>query len=160
MDPDIDKITKDAIAGGGVLALLYFDLHAGKKEVLQQLGTALVQKILSEPGVVYALGEVDEPIQNNDLMSTSVEVKILVKGLDSLARICGNFSPFSVEILRPEEIRLTPDKAHDILMNISVNNYELKKFILEKVSNKADLEAHKKALSGRLEVSRKLLEKK
>ncbi|VVB98541.1 Uncharacterised protein [uncultured archaeon] len=160
MDMDIDKLTKDTISGGGVLAFLYFDLHAGNKEVLQQLGATMVQRVLAEPGVVYAVGEIDEPMPNNDLLSTSVEVKVLVKGFDVLVRICGNYSPFSVEVLRPDEVKLSPDKVHDILMNVSVNNYDLKKFIIEKVSNKQDLERHKKALEGRLEVSRKLLEKK
>ncbi|MDD5337756.1 MAG: hypothetical protein PHS02_04705, partial [Candidatus ainarchaeum sp.] len=93
---DVSKLTRDTVARGGVLAVLYFDLSAPSKDGLQQLGTALVQKILDSPGVVYALGEIDEPIENEGLFSCPVEVKILTKSLASLARICGNHTPFSV----------------------------------------------------------------
>lgn len=157
---DVEKLTKETLDKGGVLALLYFDLHADKKESLQQFGAALVQKILGQPGVVYAVGEIDEPMENRDLFSASVEVKILVKDLGTLAKICGNHSPFSVEILRPDRIALTIGQAHELLMGIAVNNYELKKTMLEKVYTQDDLEKFKKMVEGRLEVGKKMLEKK
>ncbi|MEW6528825.1 MAG: hypothetical protein AB1391_02975 [Candidatus Micrarchaeota archaeon] len=155
---DIDKLTKDTIENGGVLAFIYFDLHASKKETLQELGAAVVQKILGEEGVVYALGEIDEPIENNNLLSSSIEVKILVKGFQNLAKICGNYSPFSIEIIRPNEIKMSIDKAHATLMDISTNNYELKKLVLEKVYTKDDLEKFKKTIDARIQIGKKLLE--
>ncbi len=157
---DIDKLTKETIESGGVLAFVYFDLHVDKKDALQQLGVAHVQKMLNEEGVVYAMGEIDEPIENNNLFSSSVEIKILVKSFQNLAKICGNYSPFSVEILRPNEIKIPIDKAHAILMDISINNYELKKLILEKIYTNEDLEKFKKTINARLQVGKKLLEKR
>jgi len=156
---DVDKLTNDTIKQGGILAVLFFDMGASAKEPLQQLGTGFVQKLLAEPGVVYAVGEIDEPVENAGVFSTTVEVKILVKELASLARICGNYSPFSVEMKRPDEIKLTIDQAHALLMDIATTNYELKKLIIEKVYTPEDLEKFRKAFQNRMALSKKLLEK-
>ncbi len=83
-----------------------------------------------------------------------------MKNFSSLARICGNSSPVSLEILKPQDIRLPLNQAHEILMNISMNNYELKKLILEKVYTGADLEKFRKIMAGRLEIGKKMMEKK
>lgn len=119
-----------------------------------------MQKLISEEGVVYAMGEIDEPMENKDVFSSSVEVKILTKGMPSLAKLCGMYSPFSIEVLRPDEVRMTVDQAHALLMDIAVNNYELKKLIIEKVYKPEDLAVFKRAMEGRLEVGKRLLEKK
>lgn len=156
--PDAEK-TARVIGQGGVFALLYFDLHADKKDTLQEFGAALVQKLLGIEGVVYAIGEIDEPVENKNLFSTSVEVKILVQNFSVLAGICGDFCPFSIEVLRPEKITITLDQAHTLLMNVSVNNYELKKTMLEKVYTKDDLEKFKKILEARLQIGKTILQK-
>ncbi len=155
-----ERLEKETVDKGGALALLYFDLHAANKDTLQQLGAALVQKLLQEKGVVYAIGEIDEPLENEGLFSSPVEVRVLAKNFSSLARICGNYSPFSLELLKPEEIRLPVDKAHELLMDIAINNYELKKLIIEKVYSKEDMEKFRKNLEGRLAMGKKLLENK
>ena len=155
---DVDKLTKETISRGGILAVLYFDMSAKSKDGLQQLGAALVQKILETPGVVYAMGEIEEPIENEGLFSCPVEVKVLTKSLASLAKICGNHAPFSVELKRPDEIKLTVDQAHDLLMGISLNNYELKKLILEKVYKGEELLQFRKEVQNRMELSKKILE--
>lgn len=157
---DIDKLTNETIAKGGILAVLLFDLHTSRKDTLAQLGTALVQKILGEPGVVYAVGEIEEPLEKEGMFSSTVEVKVLAKDLSSLAHLCGNHSPFSVNIKRPDSLKLTVDQAHTLLMDISINNYELKKTMLQKVYKGEDLERLKRKVEARLELGKKALEKK
>lgn len=155
-----EKLDKEFTGRGGVLSILYFDLHAASGEVIKQLGTALVQKLIQEEGVVYAIGEIDEPIRNDNLLSSAVEVRLLVRNFSPLARICGNYSPFSVEVLKPDEIKLSIGRAHELLSQISVNNYELKKLILEKVYTKDDLEKFRKSVGARLNMAKKALEEK
>ena len=157
---DLGKLSKDVVAKGGVLANFYFDLHAKNKDSLQQLGAALVQKILQEQDVVYAVGEIDEPMENGDMFSTTVDVTVLVKKLFPLSRICGNYSPFSIEIVEPKEIRIPISEAHELLMNVATTNYELKKFIMEKVYKEKELAELNKVVLGRMELGRKLMEKK
>ena len=148
---DITKLTNETINKGGVLAIFYFDLHATSTDMLQQLGAGFIQKLLSEPGVVTALGEIDEPIEaeakegiDRKMLSTAIEVKILVKSFADIARICAVYSPFSIEILRPSEIKLPLDKAHELLTNISTTTFGYKKHIVERLSTKEELENYKK----------------
>lgn len=160
MDKNAEKRAEQVVREGGVLAILYFDLHGPKPEVLQQLGTGFVQKILVEPGIVYAEGRIDEPIENKGVFSTSVEVKIIAKDYPSMVRLCGLYTPFSIEIIKPDKIVLTMDLAHDVLMNISTAAQEYKKYIIEKVSKPEDLVRYKQQIQNKINLGKKLLEKK
>ena len=159
---EVDKVTDRTIKEGGVLSHLYFDLHASDDTRLKQLGVGFVQRIIKEPGVVYARGQIDEPMKDEEgkLFSTSVEVKILTKSFADLLRVSAAYSPFSVDILKPDEIKLSIDKAHDMIMNISTITYEYKKYILEKTSTKEDVERHKKNLEAKMKLGERLLKKK
>lgn len=157
---DIDKLTRETLARGGVLATLYFDLHGSSKEMLQQLGAGFVERILREPGVVYALGDILDPIEENNLFSTPVEVKILTRDLTSLATLCSNYSPFSIEILRPDEFHLTLDKMHELLMHIASVSFDYKKYILEKVARPEEVDRYKRSLQNKIELGKRLLGQK
>ncbi|MBI5051307.1 hypothetical protein HZC08_00965 [Candidatus Micrarchaeota archaeon] len=159
---DIDKLTKETIEKGGLLTMLYFDLHGSSKEILTQLGAGFIQKLLKEPGVLSAYGEIDEPLETEDkkFFSTSVEVKILTKDFNSLVNICALYSPFGAEILRPNEVKLRLDSAQDVLMAVSNSTFEYKKYIIEKISSPQDVERYKAHLKQKAELGKQLLEKK
>lgn len=157
---DLNSLIKKTVNDGGVLALLYFDLHGTDKETLVQLGAGLVQKILKEEGVVFAKGEIDEPMENEKLFSTSIEMKVLTKDLSSLAGLCSNFCPFSLEVLEPQEIRLDTSHMQDLLMYISSSSHDYKKYIIEKLSTPQTRAEYAKNIKNRAEIGKKLLEKK
>ena len=154
---NVEKTTSKTIKEGGVLAVLYFDIHTRSKEKAQELGAGFVQQLLKEPGVVYAVGEIDEPVQDDDLFSTYVQVKILVKSFSGLVNICAIHSPFNVEILKPDEIVLPLNSAHDTLMNISTVTSDYKKYILERVTKPEEMERYKKILEAKAELGKKIL---
>lgn len=158
---NVEKLTKDTIKEGGVLALLYFDIHAKDKESVQQLGAGFIKHILEKPGVVFALGEIDEPIpgEPGQNYSSSIEVKILTKNFLVLANICMENSPFTVEILRPDKIEMPLDMAHGLLANVSAITAEYKKQIITKLSSPAELAEFQKQLAMRAEMGRKILKK-
>ncbi len=157
---DINKLTKDTLAKGGVLAVLYFDLHGNTKEVVQNLGTGFVDRMLKEPGVVFALGEIEEPIEEKGIHSTSIEIKLLTTSFLSLMNICALYSPFSLEILKPSEINLSIDNAHELLMSIGSTTMDYKKYIIQNISKPEDVIKYKQTLQNKAEIGRKLLEKK
>lgn len=156
----VDKVTEKAVQEGGVLALLYFDLHGTDKETLVNLGTGLVQKILKEKGVIFARGEIDEPMENEGLFSTSIELKVLTEDVVSLAEMCANFSPFSLEILEPQEFRLPVSHMQDLFMFVSSNAHDYKKYILQKLSTPEKAAEYAKTLHHRAELGKKMREKK
>ncbi|HSB47348.1 MAG TPA: hypothetical protein VLD37_05005 [Candidatus Bilamarchaeum sp.] len=158
---EVEKVTKDTVANGGVLAMLYFDLHAKTKELVQEIGTGFINNIIEKPGVVFALGEIDEPAGGGEgkNFSTSIEVKLLTRDFATLAAICMAHSPYSVEILRPDEIKLTLDQAHSLLGTMSATTAEYKKYILTKLSNKEELARMQENLKARADMGKKILKK-
>ncbi len=159
-EKDINKLIEKTVKDGGVLAFLYFDLHGNQKEALQKLGVGFVQKILQEQGVKYAQGEIDEPVENAGLFSTSVEIKVLSKDIVTLARLCGSYSPFSIEILQPEEFRLSLSDMHEILMFLGATTHDYKKYIIEKVATPEEKERYKRNMEQRLKIGEKLMSRK
>ncbi|MBN2478127.1 hypothetical protein JXB01_02435 [Candidatus Micrarchaeota archaeon] len=157
---DVEKVTKNTISDGGVLALLYFDVHGTSEDVVKNIATGFVQKLIKEKDVVYAYGEIDVPIKDNEMYSTSLEVKVLTKNFMALAAICSAYSPFSIEILKPDRFNFTIDQIHDILIFLSSSSLQFKKFILEKISTKEEIESYKRSLQNKAKVGERLLKKK
>lgn len=157
---EVEKLTQKTVDDGGVLALLYFDIHGSDKEVLMQIGAGLVQKILREEGVVFAKGEIDEPIEEEGLFSTSVELKVLTGDSVSLAHLCANFCPFSLEILEPQEFRVSVADMQDLFMFVSSNAHDYKKYIIQKLSTPEKGAEYAKNLKNRAEIGKRLLAKK
>jgi len=158
--PDADKLTKATVQKGGVLALLYFDAHTKTKEKAQEIGAGFVSQLLKEPGVIFAVGEIDEPIQDRDLFSTSIQVKILVSTFHQLANVCAVHSPFSIEIIQPDEITITLGQAHELLMNLSTITADYKKYIMEKLTTPEEREKYARILEKKAELGRRILERK
>lgn len=159
---DVNKVTEKAIRDGGVLAMLYFDLHAATKEAAQQLGTGFVDHIIKMPGVVYAVGEIDEPIGGGEgkNYSTSISVKVLTKNFITLAVVCMTNSPFTVEILQPDQIKLPLNEVHELLSTMSATTAEYKKYIITKLAKPEEIAEFQKQLSIRAALGKKILEKK
>lgn len=159
---DVKKVTEKTIKEGGVQAMLYFDLHAATKEAAQQLGAGFVNHLIKTPGVVYAMGEIDEPIggEEGKNYSTSIAVKVLTKDFLTLASICMTHSPFNVEILKPDEIRLPLNEAHELLGTMAATTAEYKKYIITKVAKPEEIEEFQKQLKIRAELGKKIIEKK
>jgi len=159
---DVEKLTKETIANGGILAMLYFDLHAKTKELVQEIGTGFIDSLVKKDGVVFALGEIDEPVGGGEgkNWTSSVSVKILTKNFATLAGICMAHSPFSVEILRPDEIRLPLNQAHDLLGTISAASAEYKRYIITKIAQPDELAQVHENLRRRAEMGKKILGRK
>ncbi|MGV8085239.1 MAG: hypothetical protein ACP5N9_03230 [Candidatus Bilamarchaeum sp.] len=159
---DIEKLTKDTVKNGGVLSILYFDIHAKTKEAVQELGTGFINTIIHRPGVVYALGEIDEPLggEEGKNWSSSISVKVLTKDFNILSLICMAHSPFTVEILRPEEIKLSISATQELLANMGATTAEYKKLIVTKLSSKEEIAQMQEDLKKRAEMGKKILDKK
>ena len=156
---DTVLLTKQTIEKGGVLAQLYFTLDGDNKETLKKIGTGFIQTLLKEKGVVTVFGEIEEPIENDKIFSTSIDVKILTKSFFVLLRICASYSPISVEVKKPNELKIPLSEAHEIIMHISTTTFEYKRHILTKLASKEELEVHKRTLENRIALGEKLLKR-
>jgi hypothetical protein len=163
MAEDVEMLTRKTVEGGGVLAMLYFDIHAQSEQAVKDLGTGFVNSVIQKPGVVFALGEIDNPVEGeekNKNWSSSISLKVLTKDFMTLANLCMAHSPFSVEILRPDEIRLELSQAHDLLGNMAATTAEYKRYILMKLAKAGEVASVEETLKKRAEMGKRIREEK
>ncbi len=154
---EVDKKIKDTVENGGTLALLYFDIHAKEKDNLVALSKAFVKEIINKEGVVLALGEIEEPVppeKEGMNWSTYVTVKVLTKDFKTLSALCLSHSPFNVEILKPDEIKLTLPEAHELLAMLSAVTADYKRYILTKLATPEELTKLQENLKRRAEMEK------
>ena len=159
-EKSVDEITSDALREGGYLVNLYFDLHGDSEEGVKNIMVGFIGKLTKEPGVIYAVGEIDQPIEKEGIFSTWAEVKLLASDFPTLVRIAAQYSPIGVEILRPDEIKLPLSEAHNLLGNMSATTAEYKRYILTKVANPEELTQMKENMKRRADMGKEILNKK
>ena len=159
MAKTVDEVTEKAVREGGVLINLYFDMHGNSKEVIQNSLVEMIAKLTHEPGVIYATGVIEEPMEVNGLQCTCAEVKVLAKNFNTLVNVSFRYGPIGLEIVKPDELKLSTREVQDALLNISQTTQEYTTYILDKVMNEEEKIAFKKQLLNRAEVAKKLLEK-
>ncbi|MGB9703116.1 MAG: hypothetical protein ACP5HJ_00245 [Candidatus Micrarchaeia archaeon] len=158
---EAEKIKKETLEKGGVLAKFYFDVHSNQKEILKNLMLDLISNnILKEEGVVYAYGTIEEPIENNGLFSTSAEVTILAKGFLPLLNLAIKYSPFAVEVLEPYQKNFGAQELQEILLRVSEISSQFAEFVLQKVLSQEEKNELNKKILNRAELIKKFFQEK
>jgi hypothetical protein len=159
---DVDRVTEEKIASGGVLVKLYFDMQDTDKDKLQPLLVDLINEhLMKERGVVYCYGAVEEPLERKGVYITSAIVTVLFDSFFPLVNIAFNYSPAGIEILKPiNEMSFKMYDLQSMLMDISQISIDYSKYVMEKVMKPEDLEKFRAQLENRSEIGKKLLEKK
>ncbi|MFA6328102.1 MAG: hypothetical protein WCY41_01515 [Candidatus Micrarchaeia archaeon] len=159
-DKSVDEMTDDAIREGGYLAMVYFDLHATQAEAVKNLMVGFIGKLTREPGVIYAVGEIDQPIEKEGIFSTWAEVKLLASDFPTLVRIAAQYSPIGVEILRPDTVKMTLGEAQGALLDVSQTSQNFTRLIMERMLSDSEKKDYATKLSQRMALGKKLFEKK
>ncbi|MDE1856745.1 MAG: hypothetical protein KGH98_01530 [Candidatus Micrarchaeota archaeon] len=159
---DVEALTREKVAAGGVLVRLYFDMRSDDKEKLQPTLLHLVnERLMKEQGVVYCYGAIEEPLKQENMYITSATVTVLFDSFFPLVNIAFNYAPAGVEILQPsKDMTLKIGDLQAMLMDLSGISVKYSKYILERVMKKEDLDMIDKDLKSREEIGRRLLEKK
>ena len=159
-DKSVDEMTDDAIREGGYLAMVYFDLHGTTSEAVKNLMVGFIGKLTREPGVIYAVGEIDQPMEKEGIFSTWAEVKLLASDFPTLVKIAAQYSPIGVEILRPDEVKMNLGEAQGSLLDISQTSQNFTRLIMERMLTDGEKKDYATKLSQRMELGKKLFEKK
>ncbi|MGI0100787.1 MAG: hypothetical protein ACREBH_03685 [Candidatus Micrarchaeaceae archaeon] len=159
---DVDKVTEEKIAKGGLLVKFYFDMQSEDKEKLQPILVDLInERLMKEKGVVYCFGSVEEPLEKGGIWITSAIVTVLFDSFVPLIGISFRYAPAGIEILKPmNEISFKMFELQAMLMDLSQISLDYSKYILEKVLKPEDLEKIRGQLENRAETGKKILEKK
>lgn len=159
---EVDKVTDEKIAKGGVLVRFYFDMQHREKDKLQPLMVDLVnERLLKEPGVVYCYGAIEEPMEKDGIFITSATVTLLFDSFTPLVGVAFKYAPAGIEILKPSgEMRFRVHELQSMLMDLSQLSIDYSKYMLERVLKPEDVKAIEEQLRNRAELGKKLLEKK
>ncbi|MBM3229324.1 hypothetical protein FJZ26_02735 [Candidatus Parvarchaeota archaeon] len=151
----IERIVKD----GGVYALLYFDMYSNDQAQLQNALVGFIAKLNGAHGVKYVYGEVDKPVQAEQLWSTTAEVKVLAVDFRSLAQLCSLYGPLGIEILKPNEINLRLSEAQSMLLDVSTMLKEMNAQLVNKVLDEKQRAEYEKRMAQRAALGKQLMEK-
>ena len=158
-EKSVDEITSDALREGGYLVNLYFDLHGDSEEGVKNIMVGFIGKLTKEPGVIYAVGEIDKPEKKGELFSTWASVKLLARDFHALVNISIQYSPIGIEILRPHEARLTIGQAQTMLLDVSQASQNFTRVIMERTLSPEEKKNYIAKMEQRSELGKKLLEK-
>jgi hypothetical protein len=159
-EKSVDEITEDAIKEGGYLAIIYFDLHATTSDAVQNLMVGFIGKLTKEQGVIYAVGEIDRPIEKDGFFSTWAEVKLLARDFPTLVRVSAQYSPIGIEILQPDSVKMTMGEAQSTLLDIAQTSQNFTRLIMEKMLSNDEKAEYGKKMLHRTELGKRLMEKK
>ncbi len=156
---DVEVVTEESIAKGGVLVRFYFDMQEKDKEKLQPLMVNLVnEQLMKEPGVVYCYGSIEEPLEKGGIWTTSGVITMLFSSFGPLIGIAFKYAPAGLEILKPEkEIKFKINELQGILMDLSQISMDYSKFILEKVLKPEQVADVRRAMDNRADIGKKFL---
>lgn len=159
---DVEEVTEKALRRGGILAKLYFDMHAAAESDLQAVMADLINdKLLKANGVVYCFGSIDETIKNGDLYTTSAIVTTLVDSLENLANVVFTFAPVAIEVIKPEgQYILKQSELQNMLIALSSISVNYSEYIFKRVLKAEDYEKIKGDMKAREELGKKIMEKK
>ncbi len=159
---EMEEVTHKALAKGGILAKLYFDMQSDKQEDLQPLMADLLNnRLLKTPGILYCFGGIDEPIKMKDTYSTSATVTVLFQDLWSLVNVAFVFTPAGVELIKPDrEYLIKSNDLQSLLLNVAQISLEYSHFILSRALKKEDYDKLVDDIKRREELGKKLVGEK
>jgi hypothetical protein len=153
----LEVLTQATIEKGGILAMLYFDMHGPDKEKLEQLLVDLANRLNGEKGVVYSVGEIDRAMQLGDQYSAAAKITILTSNFSVLSNVCDHYGPMGIEILKPNEIHLSvPDAQQLIFDHVKMMN-DLLREMIEKTMTPEERRKLGKLMEARAELGKDLI---
>ncbi|MBN2052323.1 hypothetical protein JW756_02365 [Candidatus Woesearchaeota archaeon] len=131
-----DREVQKRVKAGAILAQVSFEVVGNPKEYVENTMRGFVNNLKNSPGITILseeLGEPEEVAKSNGLWSTYADTEMLIDNLDKLAWMCINFMPSSIEIIAPEEIRVSEKdltnwmndlmaKLHEITLTVRQTN--------------------------------------
>lgn len=157
MASKIEVLTQATIEKGGILAMLYFDMHGPDKARLEQLLVDLANRLNGEKGVIYSVGTIDRAMELGDQFSAAAKITILTSNFATLSRICDGYGPMGIEILKPNEIHLSIPDAQQVLFDHVKTMSDLLREMIEKNMTPEERKKLGRLMTARAELGKDLI---
>ena len=151
----VKKMKEETIKKGGVFAKLYFQVFGKSEEAVLNLAKGFAAAIVKTPGIKLGANEIAKPEKLEDgYYSTYIESYLVFETPKDLFEVVLDTTPFSIEVMEPEELKINSGALTDILYTTSSYTFTLKKQLFETDPKKAML--MKKMAAERYELGKKL----
>ncbi len=115
-----DKQREKVEEGGWIHASMVVEVQGNEKEHVKKSLENHIDKIRKEPGVEIVSSNPAEPSEfKQGFYAASAELSILVKDFNVMTRAALLYSPSSIEIFEPKELKIPLGDAQNILNDIS-----------------------------------------
>ena len=155
----VHELTEQTLKDGGLLAVMYFDMHGKSPEAIKNLLVEFLSRIADDPLTVWTYGEIEKPELYEGVYSTYAEVKVLVKNLRDLVNLVLKYAPLGIEIVKPHEKKLSIGELQTILMDLSTFSSNFTAMYLKKGLTEEKKREYARNMKIREEIGRKLIEK-
>lgn len=96
---------REHIAKGWIRAIVTFEVVGKPAKHVEQALAEYIENIKKDSRIIILQEEREEALEHEDgMFSTFSEAELLVKDLETFTWLCINFSPASIEIIKPEEL--------------------------------------------------------
>ena len=108
-----------------IKAKVVFELIGNPKEHVVGALKKYLEFLKGDPEMSCSEEYLAEPEEQEGLWSTFAEITVDVASLDKLIWLCTNFTPASVEILEPDEFKMTDKNVTDLLNDLLSRLHEV-----------------------------------
>lgn len=115
-----DKQREKIEEGGWIYASMVVEVQGNEKEHVKKALETHIDKVRKEPGVEIISSKPSEPTEfKSGFYSASADLSVLVKDFNIMTRVALLYSPSSIEIFAPKEVKVPIGDAQNILNDIS-----------------------------------------
>ena len=156
----LEELIKEAVKYGAVHSTFHFDVHGKEAQAVKDTLVDVLARLTNEEGILYAKGEVEEPIGSEaEGYTSTAEAKVLTENFALTLKISMRYGPAAVEIIEPHSLKLGVQEMQDLLLSASEISKQYASYVVEKLWGKEELEKYKERVEKQIEQGRKLREK-
>lgn len=155
-DKKFDQVKDEVVRHGGYYVHFYFDMHSKNPESLQNIMVGFVGKLTKEAGVEVAVGEIDKPIEDGGMYSTTAKVSLLIVNFSSLVRVTMSYAPIAVDVQEPLDAKIDAGELQNALLGISATAQDLTTHIISKGLEQKDKENFTRQMVKKAELGKKV----
>lgn len=108
-----------------VHARVIIDMMGAPKEHIVQTMEILIKKIDDDENIVLVGAETADPIEKDTMWSLFSEIEITVKDIPQLIGFCFDYMPSSVEVLKPDNVKLAALDFAGMLNDIQARLHQI-----------------------------------
>jgi hypothetical protein len=116
---------KEKLAKGYLKVDTVLEIAGSPKEHVEETFRLVLKKLKEEKNIDVLNGKVHEPKPQGAFFSAFAELTLLIKDFPALVSMSFDYTPSSIEIIEPEELKLSPTGVSDLFNDVLGKLHEI-----------------------------------